>query len=91
MSTTSNKKQPPRTGNPWADMAGELASVRARLVKLHQDAQTLARHAPMATPSTLARSLIGRKQAEAAATISTELQRWELTARNEAARLDMRS
>lgn len=90
MSTTSNKKQPSRTGNPWADMAGELASVRARLLELHRDGQTLARHAPMATASTLSRSLVGRKQAEAATTIATELQRWELTARNEAARLDLR-
>lgn len=91
MSTTSHKKQPQRDGNPWAELAGELAQVRARLLELHQDAQTLARHAPMATATTLSRSLVGRRQAESATSIGTELQRWELTARNEAARLDLRS
>lgn len=87
--STRNKQQL-SDGNPWTTLAVALASIRKEILTAHQDAQALARHAPMANSTQLARSLVGRRQAESASSIATELQRWELTARNEAARLELR-
>ena len=90
MSTPTDKKQPRRDGNPWADYAQRLATARAEILALHRDAQALAQYAPMANGAKLARSLLARRQADAASTVSTELQRWELMCRNESARLEIR-
>lgn len=86
---TTSSKQQPADRNPWAQLAADLAAARKGILSAHQDAQTLARHAPMGTDTRLARSLVGRKQAESASTIASELHRWELLVRNEAARLDL--
>jgi len=85
---TRNKQQP-ADGNAWGDLAADLASIRKELQAVHQKAQVLARHAPMGTDTRLARSLVGRKQVESASTIASELHRWELLVRNEAARLEL--
>lgn len=84
----SQKQQLPR--EPWAEIADELAALRRKLLEIHNNAQFVAKHADMATPTAFVRSLTSRKQADAAGTIGTELSRWELLCRNESARLELR-
>lgn len=81
----------PKPRNPWNDLADQLAELRKQAVKVARTAHACATYGPVAIDSPLSRGYLAGKFSDHLGRTGTALVEWEKAARNEAARLEVRS